>query len=287
MEATAGGRVFRVAPTGASLGRAAAAFVRDQLAPRVHRAQSLRYSVAYVDDVYGRAVGGGAIMEIRASHLPLAAVFPYTLTHLDYDALAAKIARARPDVLVVAAYLEDGVALRRALVRARVPLIASIGTSSSYCMPAFGQLLGRQAVGLFASDKPDGDILQPDRLSPRVAGELRWATAAYRRQYGEPMTAPALAGFAGGLALFEHVLPRARGFSAEAVAQAAGAVHLPEGALPNGSGLAFAPPGTPDVGANLKATSVIWEWIPCSPTSCSTRAVVWPPVYATHPIVFP
>ena len=287
MEATAGGHVYRVAPTGAALGRAAAAFVRDQLAPRLRRAQPLRYAVAYVDDVYGRAVGGGAIAEIRASRLPMAATFPYTLRRLDYDALAANIARARPDVLMVAAYLEDGVALRRSLVRARVPLVASIGTSSSYCMPAFGQMLGRQAVGLFASDKPDGDDLQPDRLLPGAAGELRWATAEYRRRYGEPMTAPALAGSAGGLALFEHVLPRSHGFSAEAVARAARTVHLPEGALPNGSGLAFAPPGTPDAGTNLKAASVIWEWMPCSATSCLTRVVVWPPAFATHPIVFP
>src|SRR5205807_939223 len=232
----AGGHVYRVAPTGAALGRAAAAFVRDQLAPRLRRTQPLRYAVAYVDDVYGRSVGGGAIAEIRASRLPMAATFPYTLRRLDYDALAANIARARPDVLMVAAYLEDGVALRRSLVRARVPLVASIGTSSSYCMPAFGQMLGRQAVGVFASDKPDGDNLQPDRLLPGAARELRWATAEYRRRYGEPMTAPALAGFAGGLALFEHVLPRAHGFSAEAVAQAARAVRLPEGALPNGGG---------------------------------------------------
>src|SRR5205823_5009775 len=114
------------------------------------------------------------------SRLPMAAVFPYTLRRLDYDALAARIARARPDVLVVAAYLEDGVALRRSLVRARVPLVASIGTSSSYCMPAFGQLLGRQAVGLFASDKPDGDDLRPDRLLPGAAGELRWRSEERR-----------------------------------------------------------------------------------------------------------
>src|SRR5205807_540146 len=170
-----------------------------------------------------------------------------------------------------------GVALRRSLVRARVPLVASIGTSSSYCMPAFGQLLGRQAVGLFASDKPDGDDLRPDHLLPGAAGELRWAAAEYRRRYGDPMTAPALAGFAGGLALFEHVLPRSHGFSAAAVAQAARTVRLPDGALPNGSGLAFAPPGTPEAGANLKAASVIWEWMPCSSTSCLTRVVVWPP----------
>jgi len=43
-----------------------------------------------------------------------------------------------------------------------------------------------------------------------------------------------------------------------------------------------APSGSPEAGANLRATSVIWEWI-----RPKTRAVVWPPAFATHPIVFP
>ncbi len=286
MGAAPGTRVFRVPPTGGALGRKAVAFVRDHLAPRLaargHPAQQLRYTVAYVDDVYGQAVGGGAVEEIRASHLQLAAELPYRLAHADYDALAARIAQARTDVLVVGAYLEDGVALRRAVVRARVPLLANIGTSSSYCMPVFGAILGEDAVGLFASDKPDGDTLRTDGLSPEAAEALRWAVAEYRRRFGETMNAPALAGFAGGLALFHHVLPTAGNMSAEAVAEAARRIALPMGALPNGSGLRFAPPGTPDAGANLNAASVIWEWV-----RPQTRAVVWPSTFATHPIVFP
>jgi len=282
MAAAGGTRVFRVSPTGSALGRAATAFVRDKLASRVHLTRSLRYAVAYVDDVYGRSVGLGAVAEIRRSSLPLAAVFPYELRHLRYEDLADRIARARPDVLVVAAYLEDGVRLRRALVRARVPLIANIGTSSSYCMPAFGQLLGREAVGVFASDKPDGEVIRPDRLAPAGAAALRWGTAEYRRRYHEAMTAPALAGFAGGIGLFEYTLPRARDLSANSVAEAARRVNLPEGTLPNGSGLAFAGAGSPDAGANLHAASVIWEWV-----RPYTRAVVWPESFATHAIVFP
>ncbi len=282
MEAATGTRVFRVSPTGGALGRAAIAFARDKLAPRVHLNRPLRYAVTYIDDVYGRAVGLGAVAEIRRSGLPLAAVFPYELRHLRYEDLADRIARAHPDVLVVAAYLEDGVALRRALVHAHVPLVANIGTSSSYCMPAFGQRLGQEAVGVFASDKPDGEVIRPDRLAAEGARALRWATAEYRRRHGEAMSAPALAGFAGGIALFEYVLPRARGLSAEAVAEAARQVNLPGGTLPNGSGLAFAPPDSADAGANLNAVSVIWEWI-----RPYTRAVVWPEAFATHPIVFP
>ncbi len=282
MTAGLGTHVFRVPPTGGALGRDAVVFVRDHLIPRLHVSRALRYTVAYVDDVYGRSVGLGALDEIRRSRLVLAAELPYDLRHLDYAALAARIARARTDVLVVAAYLDDGVALRRAVVDARVPLLANIGTSSSYCMPQFGARLGSEAVGLFASDKPDGDVLRLDSLRPEAAAALRWATAEYQRRFGAAMSAPALAGFSGGLALFSYVLPQAGSAEAGAVAQAAQRISLPMGTLPNGSGLRFAPPGSPQAGANLRAMSVIWEWV-----RVNTRAVVWPDAFATHPIIFP
>jgi hypothetical protein len=159
--------------------------------------------------------------------------------------------------------------------------VAGIGTSSSYCHLAFGELLGPGAVGLFASDKPDGDVLRTDTLTPEAGRALRWAKAEYRARYGAILSAPALAGFAGGLALFAHVLPLTRRISADEVARAALQARVPKGGLPNGAGLEFASSG-PEAGANLRATSVIWEWI-----RPRTRAVVWPPAFATHPIVFP
>jgi branched-chain amino acid transport system substrate-binding protein len=282
MATSPGTRVFRFVASGSSLGRAAVAFIRDQLAPRLPGHRPLRYAVAYVDDVYGRAVGLGAVAEINDSGRPLVAVLPYDLQHVNYDDQARQIGQARADILVVASYMADAVALRRALARAKVPLLASIGTSSSFCMPTFGHQLGKEAVGLFASDKPDGGAIRTDRLTLEARQALQWGTTAYRRRYGSGMSAAALSGFAGGLALFQHVLPLAPELSAEAVAQAARQVRLPDGSLPNGAGLALAPPGSPEAGENLRAARVIWEWI-----GLGTRAVVWPPAFATYPIMVP
>lgn len=279
MGAAAGERVFRFPPSGAVLGRSAVSFVRDQLAPKLSRPHPLRYGVAYVDDVYGRSVGNGALDEIRSSGLDLAGTFPYTLPGADFDAIASGIAESGADVLVVSAYLDDGVALREATIRRKVPLAASIGTSSSYCMPEFGRRLGAGAVGLFASDKPDGDVLDPSTLAPGAAAELRWARDEYRRRYDEPMSAPALSGFAAAWALFHHVLPKASASTPAAIAKAARSIALDRGALPNGAGLAFAPPGSAEAGDNLRAAGVIWEWV--RPV---TRAVVYPDTFATEPI---
>jgi branched-chain amino acid transport system substrate-binding protein len=272
---------FRVAPSGAVLGREAVAFVRDQLTPRLHRPRALRYAVAYVDDAFGRAEAQGEVAEIRRSHLPLAAVLPYDPWHADYAALAARLAETGTDVLIVAAYMQDAVALRQAVLRAHVPLAVNIGGCSAYIMPEFGRRLGAGAVGVFSSDKT-GDLLPTRILTPAAAQQLRWARQQFQQRYGHPLWEPGLSGFTGGIALFQDVLPRAPGLSPAAVAAAARQAALPMGALPNGSGLAFGASGSPLAGENLRAASVIWEWV-----APYTRALVWPPALATHAIVFP
>ena len=157
---------------------------------------------------------------------------------------------------------------------------ATIGTSSSYCHPEFGRLLGEDALGLFASDKPDAGYVDATKLSPEAGSALRWARNEYRRRHHEEMSSAALSGFGSAWGLFQHVLPRAGDLSSDEIAEAARNVELPVGGLPSGSGLRFAPPGSARAGENVNAISVIWEWV-----SVNTRAIVWPPSLATSPIV--
>ena len=285
-EFVSGRNFFRLAPMGANLGAAAVAFVRDQLhgpgrlpTPSGSTGQPLRYAVAYVDDAYGRSVGGGAAEEARSSGQEVAGTFPYAPSTVDFGAVVAGIAASRPDVLFVAAYLEDGVALRKATLDAGIPLRASIGTSSSYCMPSFGDRLGDGAVGLFASDKPDAAEVRPEALAPEGRAALSWVRERYESRHREAMSAPALSGFSNALAVLGHVLPAAGDLGQPEVSRAALKVKLSEGTLANGAGLDLAAPGSIDAGANRRSAGVIWEWV-----APRTRAVVWPPAFATHPI---
>lgn len=273
-----GVRTFRVPPTGAVLGRNAIAFVDGPFSAALGRdPRDLTYAVSFVDDVYGRAVAAGAIEEARRRGLEMAATFGYDVRTADFDGLAERIARSGADVLFVSAYLADGIALRRALVRNDVDLVASIGTSSSYCMPEFGAALGRDALGLFASDKPAADAIDPVGLRPEAAGLLQRARDAYRDRWHAEMSPAALAGFSAAWALFADVLPAAGDLSPEAIADAALAADLPMGSLPNGSGLRFGEPGTATAGDNMAAAAVIWEWL-----VPGEHMVVWPPELATH-----
>jgi ABC-type branched-subunit amino acid transport system substrate-binding protein len=275
-----GNLVFRFPPTGTVLGQQAVTFVEDQLAPLLHRKPgSLRFAVANVDDVYGRSVAAGALQQLRGDGLNLVGRFPYDPQHWHFGELVQRMAKVKPDVLFVAAYVDDGVSLRRATVKAHLPLLASIGTSSSYCMPEFGERLGKDAVGLFASDKPDEATIDPEGLSTEAASLLRRAAEAYHEKYGGEMPAPALAGFSAAWALFTHVMPDATSMTPEAIGRAAQGMELPVGSLPNGSGISFGAPGTPFAGSNVRAAAIVEEW-----TGVDQRETVWPPRLAEAPV---
>ncbi|MGZ5353456.1 MAG: ABC transporter substrate-binding protein [Actinomycetota bacterium] len=276
----AGELVFRVAPTGAVLGRNAITFVADRYAPVLGADPAeLRYAVTLVDDAYGRSVARGALDELEARGYPLVAQLAYDPRTVDMAELVRDLAASDPDVLFVSAYLEDAVEMRREMVAQGLDLAVGIGTSSSYCMPQFGAELGEEAVGLFASDKPDADALNADGLTPDGRALLGRARAAFEERFGAPMGAAALAGFSAAWALLHDVLPAATEPTPAAVAAAANDVDLPEGSLPNGSGLRFGPPGTATAGANVLASSIVWQW-----QEPGEHVAVWPARYATHPI---
>jgi branched-chain amino acid transport system substrate-binding protein len=276
----AGEFFFRVAPSGAVLGTNAIAFVADEYAPVLRVDPStLRYAVTLVDDAYGRAVAAGGLDEIEARGYTLAAEIAYDPRDVDMGDLVRELAAAEPDVLFVSAYLEDAVEMRHEMVRQGLDLLVGIGTSSSYCMPEFGAELGAQAVGLFASDKPDSEALNDAGLTGSGRALLERAEAAYAERFGGPMSAAALAGFSGTWALLDAVLPAATEPTPEAVAAAANAVELPMGSLPNGSGLRFGDAGSATAGANVLASSVVWQW-----QTPGEHAVVWPARFATSPL---
>jgi len=276
----AGRLVFRVAPSGAVLGRNAIAFVADEYGPATGiDASELRYAVTLVDDAYGRAVARGALDAIAARDYTLASEIVYDPRDVDMTALVGELAASDPDVLFVSAYLDDAVAMRREMVAQGLDVLVGIGTSSSYCMPEFGNELGAEAVGLFASDKPDSDSVNAEGLRADGRALLERAEAEYADRFGSSMSAAALAGFSGAWALLHYVLPSATTLSPEAVADAANAIDLPDGSLPNGSGLRFGEPGGDTAGANVLAASVVWQW-----QAPGENAVVWPARYATSPI---
>lgn len=267
--------VFRTVTTGQTLGRSAADFAARTIAPRLHvNRHNLRVAVVYIRDAYGSSVAAAQTAETRRLGMDLVHVFAYQEPEVNFHTLVAALKRSRPDVVLVAAYIPDAFAFRRETLQQHLHVGAMIGTSSSFCMPAFGDTLGWKAVGLFASDKPDVGI-NPKALDPAARALSRRANSLYRRLYGNSMTGPAVAGFVAGWVLLHDALPHARSFGTASIRRALIAVNLPSGSQINGAGVRFARPSAGDAGQNLRATSVIWQW-----QKPGKAVIVAPPVFA-------
>ncbi len=263
--------VFRTVATGSSLGRMAVTFTHDVLLPR-YMLTSPRAVIVRVNDIYGRSVGGGEQDLAQMAGIDVVDMIEYSPNAYDPNAIAARVVQDHPDFLWDVSYLDDGVAIWDALLSDHVALKGAIGTSSAFCMPAFSRRVGAGSVGVYAADKPDGDVAAT-ALSPAGRALLAQAKAAY----GGPMEIPAVSGFVGGWTLFHDVLAGAgRPISAESIRVAALAVDVPAGGSINGGGVKFAGAGALDEGQNTRAAAVVGQW-----QAVGVMKVVYPPAYAS------
>jgi branched-chain amino acid transport system substrate-binding protein len=275
--------ILRTVATGSTLGRNAARFAHDFVIPGLKMdVARARVVIMFEGDQYGASVGYGAIDEANIQGLNVVDTIKYDIPKTDFNQLAATVDADRPDVILTASYLEDAVAFRRAALARHLNVKSIIGTSSAYCRVDFGNILGPDAVGLFASDKPD-ESLRPEGLTPEARKLLHRASAAYRARYSRDMEAEVVAGFVGGWLLFHDILPKSASTSRVDVWKTAMSIDLPAGSLINGAGVKFAPEGSADAGQNRRAAGVIWEWV-----GVRKRAVVSPPAYAVQsPVTLP
>jgi branched-chain amino acid transport system substrate-binding protein len=239
--------------------------------------------IAHVDDVYGRSVAAGQAEQADKAGIRVVDTIAYNPLGFDPAEIALRVGRARADFLWDVSYLDDGVALWHAVVSARIPLRAAVGTSSAFCMPAFAQRLGAEALGVFAADKPD-DQVRETSLSASGRGLLAKARAAYGEETGSStMPIGAVAGFVGGWTLFRDVLDAVKGpVSSESLRSAALTVDVPVGGTINGGGIRFAQPEAPDAGQNTRAAVVIGQW-----QNGLEMKVVYPAAYAVASPVLP
>jgi branched-chain amino acid transport system substrate-binding protein len=192
----------------------------------------------------------------------------------DWPSVLAQIRTAKPDILVLSSYIADGVDFRRAMLKSGLHVDAFIGSTMAQCVPDFGAMLGADAIGVFASDRP------PHGFNPSALNDTgraiytRFATA-YRREFGSDPSEESLAGFSAAWTLFHYVMPHARDLGAIGMAAAARTLDLPDGTLANGAGVKFAETAEA-MGQNTRAASVIWQW-----QGVRHSVTVYPPVYAT------
>lgn len=241
--------VFRVGASGTDLGSNSARFAAAELAPRLDLpAARLRVAIVEADDPYARSVADAAARTAAVTGTPIVARLSYNLSAPRWAPLMKTLAASRPDVVILASHVPDGIAFRKAMLAAGLHVKALIGSTMAQCSPDFAGDLGTDAIGVFASDRPTGGF-QPEALAPAARAVYdRFATAwassvpvtpgasvpANRARYGPgdgdsadqeyPITGPGepagiadgtvpteegISGFAAAWPLFRDVLPAA------------------------------------------------------------------------------
>jgi branched-chain amino acid transport system substrate-binding protein len=267
--------VFRVGASGANLGANSAIFAATVLAPRLDRTPAaMRVSVVLEDDDYGHSVGDSAVRSARAWGMNVVSYTTYNAHNPNWSPVLDAVAAAHPDVLVLASYIPDGVAFRRAMLAAHLHVGALIGSTMAECGPDFGLELGPAAIGVFASDRPTQGFNE-DVLTPVARATYERFSRMWEQTTGGAPTEEGLAGFSAAWALFRDVLPHGGALDANSIAATARTLDIPRGSLPNGAGIQFS--SDPAMrGQNTRAAAVIWQW-----QAVRHSVTVWPPVDAT------
>jgi branched-chain amino acid transport system substrate-binding protein len=267
--------VFRVGATGTNLGVMSAHFAAEVLAPRLNKSPSdLRMVIVHNVDGYPTNVADAVTRQAELEGIQVVATVVYDAHVPDWNSVLAQVRAAQPNILVLSSYIADGVDFRRAMLASGLHVDAFIGSTMAQCVPDFGAMLGADAIGVFASDRPPHGF-NPTALNPIGRAMYDRFAAAYRKEYGTDPTEESLAGFSAAWTLFHYVMPRAHDLSASALAAAARQLDLPAGTLANGAGVKFA--STNELmGQNTRAASVIWQW-----QGVRHSVTVYPPVFAT------
>src|SRR6202023_2843413 len=264
--------VFRVGASGTNLGTMAGHFAAGVIAPRLGRAPSqLTMAIVHNLDEYPSSVAAAVKLQADREGIPVVADVVYDVHVPDWTTVLAQVRAAHPNILVLASYIADGVDFRRAMLKNGLHVDAFIGSTMAQCVPDFGAMLGADAIGVFAADRPPHGF-NPSALSDTGRAIYARFATAYRREFGSDPSEESLAGFSAAWTLFHYVMPRAPDLGASGLAVAARGLDLPDGTLANGAGVKFA--ATPEaMGQNTRAASVIWQW-----QGVRHSGTVYPPV---------
>jgi branched-chain amino acid transport system substrate-binding protein len=267
--------VFRIGATGGNLGTMSSHFAATVLAPRLNKsAWGLRMAIVHNLDGYPTSVAAAAAQQAGRDGIQVVANIAYDAHAPDWTAVLKQVRAGQPNVLVLASYIADGVDFRHAMLKDGLHVDAFIGSTMAQCVPDFGAMLGADAIGVFASDRPPQGF-NPEALNDTGRAIYSRFASAYRREFGSDPTEESLAGFSAAWTLFHYVMSRSRDLGASSMAAAARGLDLPAGTLANGAGVQFAS-SADAMGQNTRAASVIWQW-----QGVRHSVTVYPPVFAT------
>src|SRR4029078_6972737 len=102
----------------------------DPARPLDKPVSQLRVGIAVADDDYARSVADAAEATARERGMPVFCRRSYNLSVPDWPSVMADLEAARPDVLILASHIPDGIAFRQAMLAAGLKVGRVLGSTS-------------------------------------------------------------------------------------------------------------------------------------------------------------
>lgn len=150
-----------------------------------------RVAIVYADTDFPREVTKGVHALADAKGMTVVYEKAYPQDSLDFGGIVQEIRAASPDIVIGGTYLDDSIALTRALKQAQVPT-RMIALTVGPAQPAFGEALGNDADGILGSV-----AWMPDARLPMAAD----FSFRYKQRFGEEAGVHVAFGYGGGQVL--------------------------------------------------------------------------------------
>lgn len=268
---------FRTCATGSLEGSQMAQFALENYDTLGRgKPEDVTFAICGVDTTYGTSVLDGAENKIKETGGKLLVREQYATGVTDLSSLVLRIRRANPDVVILAANVDDGMLFYRQVREQAVYIKCMIGTGSSTGAELFYRQFGTDAEYVLSGNHPSE--LSPEGYAPGLNDFLKRYREKYNREH--LFSVHSLATYHGLMVLWD-VLGRSESLDTDDIREAAYATDIPVNEIANGWGCKFAPPGDPMQGTNLRAYPVVTQW------QDGKMYMVWPIAYPGKNPVLP
>lgn len=211
--------------------------------------EALSTAFLYADDAAGSALDPLIAAAARARHLSAPTSIAYQPGAADFNALVARLAVMKPEVLIHHGLAEEVVLLFTALAAHRWRPRVLIGVSAAYGSTETAAMVGPAFEGTLAVG------VVPFAVDARLAPDAGMIETLYEQNFGaSPRSGLSFSHFAGAGLCFD-ILRLAKSADKDKVLSVVRGIALARGAMANGWGALFGPDGQ-----NLRAFSALAQW---------------------------
>jgi branched-chain amino acid transport system substrate-binding protein len=269
--------VFRTNGSSIEEGGMQADFARECAIMLKMKPEEARIALAFEDGVYGTSIKKGS--ETRAKELGLNVVHveSYSTSTQDLSSLVMRLKEKKPDFLLYSGFIPDTKVFLRQMQTLGLTMKAFIGTGASIGNNWFKETYGDKANTFFSTNWP------VERTSETFAPGMAEFVKLYKEKYKKEhlYSCHSATAYTGMLVLWD-VLQRAKNIDdPESIQEASLATDIPLHSIGCGWGAKFAPPGHPLMGTNLRAPSVMTQWLD------NEIWTMWPNPYPGKKMILP